>query len=272
MKFAFSTLACPDWTLSQILSIASSEVYDGIELRFIENEDSLWKLPAFRGSELARTKQTIADSGISICCVDTSCRFHFPDAAERERWLEEGVRMGDLASALGAPGIRVFGDKIQPGADRSSTRRWIAESIHVLSERIGTTGVEVWLETHGDFASSFETNGIMASVASNNAGVIWDPANCLIDFGERPQEGAVAMKASIRHVHIKDLRQGRDGWEPVLTGEGTFPLAELKLSLEQINFQGFVSFEWEKKWHLQIPDASIALPHFSRWYRENWLR
>ena len=142
----------------------------------------------------------------------------------------------------------------------------------MLSERIGTTGVEVWLETHGDFASSFETNGIMASVASNNAGVIWDPANCLIDFGEQPQEGAAAMKANIRHVHIKDLRQGRDGWEPVLTGEGTFPLAELKLSLEQINFQGFVSFEWEKKWHPQIPDAGIALPHFSRWYRENWLR
>lgn len=270
MKLAFSTLACPDWTLPQILSIASSERYDGIELRFVENEDSLWKLPAFQGSGLAHTKQAVSDRGLSICCIDTSCRFHFPDETERDRWIEEGVRMGDLASALGARGIRVFGDKIQPGANRESTRRWIAESIHALSERIRPAGVEVWLETHGDFASSLETNRILTEAGSGDAGVIWDPANCLLESGERPQEGAAAMKTSIRHVHIKDLRQGSDGWEPVLTGEGTFPLPELKLSLEQIEFQGFVSFEWEKKWHPQIPDASIALPHFARWYRENW--
>ena len=270
MKLAFSTLACPDWSLQQILSIASSERYDGIELRFVENQDSLWKLPAFQGSELARTKQAISDSGISICCIDTSCRFHFPDATERERWVEEGVRMANLASVIGAPGIRVFGDEIQPGASRESTRQWIAESIHVLSERISSAGVEVWLETHGDFASSFETNRIMRDAGSENAGVIWDPANCLIESGERPLEGAAAMNRSIRHVHIKDLRQSSGGWEPVLTGEGTFPLMELKHSLEQLGFQGFVSFEWEKKWHPQIPDATVALPHFARWYRENW--
>ena len=34
--------------------------------------------------------------------------------------------MAELASSLGSPGIRVFGDKIQPGADRASTRSRIA--------------------------------------------------------------------------------------------------------------------------------------------------
>jgi sugar phosphate isomerase/epimerase len=271
IKFSYSTLACPDWTLAQMLSIASSSGYDGVELRFIENEDSLWRLPAFRGDELAKTKREICDRGLSICCVDTSCRFHFPDPKERAQWIEEGERMSDLAAALSAPAIRVFGDKIQAGADRDSTRRWIAESIRELGSRIKSKGVEVWLETHGDFASARETMAILAEAGSEQDGVIWDPANCLLESNEGPQEGATEMGTAIRHVHIKDLRQDQHGWQPVLTGEGTFPLSELRLALEQINYKGFVSFEWEKKWHPEIPDANTALPHFARWFRENWL-
>jgi sugar phosphate isomerase/epimerase len=71
-------------------------------------------------------------------------------------------------------------------------------------------------------------------------------------------------------MHIKDLLQKQSGWQPVLTGEGTFPLSEVRSALCQIAYNGFVSFEWEKKWHPEIPDASIALPHFARWFRENW--
>jgi hypothetical protein len=163
MKLSFSTLACPDWTLPEIISIASSSGYDGIELRFVENEDSLWKLPAFQGQELTNTKTALSDHGLTISCVDTSCRFHFPDAKERSFWIDEGERMSDLAASLGAPGIRVFGDKIQPGADRASTRSWIAESICNLAAQTAPKGVEVWLETHGDFASAPETAGILGA-------------------------------------------------------------------------------------------------------------
>src|ERR1700675_680969 len=140
MRLSFSTLACPDWNLSRIVSIASAAQYDGIELRVIENEDSLWKLPAFSGNELGSTKRTLSDHGLTISCVDTSCRFHFPEATERARWIEEGGRMADLAAALGAPGIRVFGDTIQPGADRASTPSWSAESIR-RAQNIAPTGV-----------------------------------------------------------------------------------------------------------------------------------
>jgi len=38
----------------------------------------------------------------------------------------------------------------------------------------------------------------------------------------------------------------------------------------QLEFSRFVSFEGEKKWHPDIPDASIALPRFAHWFRENW--
>lgn len=118
MKISFSTLACPEWKMPEIIKMAGDTGYDGIELRFIEGEDSLWKLAAFSGTGLAETRRFLADSGLKISCVDTSCRFHSPDAAERARWIEEGERMAALASELGAPGIRVFGDTIQRGQNR----------------------------------------------------------------------------------------------------------------------------------------------------------
>src|SRR4051794_11098760 len=110
MKVSFSTLACPDWTRPQIIAIAAAESYEGIELRFVQGEDSLWTLPAFSGKELASTKRALADQALTISCLDASCRFDAPDAAERGRGIVEGRRMADLAAELVAPGLRVFGD------------------------------------------------------------------------------------------------------------------------------------------------------------------
>ena len=92
MKVSFSTLACPTWTLPQVIEIAVSSGYEGVELRFLEGEDSLWRLPALQGSALALSKRMICDNGLAITCVGTSCRFHSPDRTERERWIEEGKR------------------------------------------------------------------------------------------------------------------------------------------------------------------------------------
>ena len=38
MKFAFSTLGCPDWNFNEMISTAKDLNLDGIEIRGIENE------------------------------------------------------------------------------------------------------------------------------------------------------------------------------------------------------------------------------------------
>jgi sugar phosphate isomerase/epimerase len=171
---------------------------------------------------------------------------------------------------LGAPGLRVFGDTIQPGADCSSTRSWIAESIRELAEITAARGVEIWIENHGDFAGASETAAILQQAASPNTGVVWDPANSFTATQEQPVDGAARLRQAIRHVHIKDLRRDRDGWKYVLTGEGVFPLLELNAVLQDLQYDRFLSFEWEKRWHPEIADADVALPHFARWFRKNY--
>jgi sugar phosphate isomerase/epimerase len=269
MKMSFSTLACPTWTLRQVIEIAVSSGYGGVELRFLEGEDSLWKLPAFQGPALDEAKRMISDNGLSIPCVGTSCRFHSPDRTERERWIEEAKRMADLTAALGSPGIRVFGDKIQPGADRDSTRNWIAQGVRCLAEQTKKNGVEVWIETHGDFASSKETMRVIEQADSSNVGAVWDPANCFTDGKEDPRDAAGGFGGALRHVHLRDLDCRAGVWEPALTGSGQFPLREILAKLKASGYERFVSFEWEKKWRPELAEPEIAIPQFAQWCRQN---
>jgi sugar phosphate isomerase/epimerase len=272
MKISFSTLACPSWSFQTAIELAHTLGYDGIELRFLENSDRLWELPAFQGAGLKETRDRLASTGLVIPCVDTSCLFHDREESQRRQSLEMGQRMVELAAALKAPGIRVFGDRVQPGADLPSTAAWVADGIHQLAEFARPSGVEIWLESHGNFAPAAATLGVLRGADCRNCGVIWDPLNAYSEFAEELDEGWRLLAAAVRHVHIKDARR-IDGappnqpWEPVLLGEGDFPARELVALLRKNDYQRFVSFEWEKRWHPQIPEPEIALPQFIHWMR-----
>lgn len=267
MKTSFSTLACPDWNLSEVLAAAENYGYDGVELRVISRELDLWKLPEFHVSALAATRATVEDRGLVVAGLGSSACFHSPDAQERERNLDTALRMAEVAAGLGAPAIRVFGDRIQPGCTREQTAAWIAESLTRLAVRLKPEGVQVWLETHGDFASAAEVSRIFTQLESAEVGIIWDPANAFEQNGEVPLV-LPSMANRIRHVHLKDLTRDAQGpFHYALTGEGDFPFDTVFAALADIDFNSFVSFEWEKLWHPELAGPEIALPHFIQWWK-----
>jgi len=51
------------------------------------------------------------------------------------------------------------------------------------------------------------------------------------------------------------------------SGEGEFPFDTMFASLAAVDFDGFVSFEWEKHWHPELAGPEIALPHFIKWWK-----
>jgi glucosamine-6-phosphate deaminase len=268
IRLAFSTLGCPSWPLARALDAASRLGYDGVELRFVESDDALWARPELAGSGLRETLARLADAGLAVPCVDTRSFFHSPDPAARLRALEEAERTAEVAARLGAPGIRVFGDRVQPGADLDATRGWIADSLAALRDRVRGTGVEVWLETHGDFAAAAATRSLLERAGSEGLGAVWDPANAFAEFGEEPGTGAAALGGFLRHAHLKDERRPPDGkvpWPPALPGRGDFPAAGALAWLERAGYDRWVSFEWEKRWHPAIEEPEVALPHFVRW-------
>ena len=267
MKTSFSTLGCPSWNFSQILRAAVDYGYDGVEFRTVCGEVDLWKLSDFQPSALARTRKHIEGAGILVSCVDTSACFHSPGVAERKGNVDLALRMAEIAAELGAPAIRVFGDRIQPGCSREDTAKWIADSLTELAEQLRPENIEVWLETHGDFAAASDVCSILDKTDDESIGVIWDPANAFAQTGDKPVIAA-EMADRVRHVHLKDLRRNVQSTpDYVLVGQGEFPFETMFESLVQIGYEGFVSFEWEKHWHPELASPEVALPNFIEWWK-----
>jgi glucosamine-6-phosphate deaminase len=267
VRLSFSTLGCPAWDLGSVIDAAGRLGYDGVELRFLENDDALWARPELTGAGLPETVGRLRDAGLAVSCVDTRSFLHHPEGAARETALEEALRSLELAARLGAPGIRVFGDRVQPGQDRESTRGLIADGLGRLGEAAEGHGVEVWLESHGDFARARDTLSALDGVRPLAVGVLWDPANAF-EVGESPAEGLDVLGDRVRHVHLKDVAReaGGDGrFVPRLPGQGEFGPGQVLASLRARGYDRWVSFEWEKRWYPALEEPEVALPHFVRW-------
>ena len=262
MKLAFSTLGCPAWTISQIVEAARRLGYDGVELRAVSGTLDLLSRPEFTAKNIGTTRAYFKDQGIEICCLDTSCVFHSPALSERVEQVELALSYAELAAQLSAPLIRVFPDTIQTGSNREETRDYVADSLRRIAERL-PEGVQVGLETHGDFARAEAAAEIAALADHANVKLIWDVANSLA-AGDSIRHSARLVEPYLAHVHLRDARPvaGSEHWLPVLAGRGSVSFAETLEMIELLNYDGYVSFEWEKYWHPEIEEPDVALPDF----------
>jgi sugar phosphate isomerase/epimerase len=262
MKLAFSTLGCPDWELPRVVAAARKWGYDGVELRALGGSLDLLSRPEFVGRQLATTRAFLQNEGVEICCVDTSCMFHSPDQSERAAQVQTALAHAELAAQLGAPLIRIFPDRIQPGARREETRDWIASCLREIASRM-PADVDVALETHGDFARA-EAAAEIATLANHaKAKLIWDVANS-VAAGDVIEDAAEIVRPYLAHIHLRDAKPvaGSEHWLPVLAGSGRVSFSEALAGIRKLNYAGYISFEWEKYWHPEIEDPDIAFPDF----------
>ena len=122
LPLAFSTLGCPAWELLKILDFAQANGFAAVELRGLMGTLDLPSRPEFAADRIAQTKKQIAEHGIKIACVSSSTELHEPDVAKREKGTADAKRFIDLASALGAPNVRVFGNKLEGPRDEVIAR------------------------------------------------------------------------------------------------------------------------------------------------------
>ena len=263
MKLAFSTLGCPDWDLAEVIAGARKYGYAGVELRALRGSLDLPGCGEFAAERIATTREHLKREGIEVCCVDTSCTFHSVDVRERATQVKMALVHAELAAKLGAPLIRVFPDKIQPGAEREQTRDWIAACLHEIAENM-PVDVDVALETQGDFARAISAVEIVELAFHPKVKLIWDVANS-VAAGDTIESAAAIVKPHLAHIHLRDAKpvSGSEHWLPVLAGSGRVSFAEALAAIRNLNYDGYVSFEWEKYWHPEIEEPDIALPDFS---------
>ena len=72
------------------------------------------------------------------------------------------------------------------------------------------------------------------------------------------------LKDRIRHVHLKNSVSTSDGVRYSLMSQGDVPVVEVLKLLASGGYDGWIAFEWEKRWHPEIEEPEVALPDFIR--------
>jgi sugar phosphate isomerase/epimerase len=257
----FSTLGCPSWDWLKILDFAKQNGFAAVELRGLEGTMDLPSRPEFAAARLEQSKKEIASRGLRISCVSSSANLH-DTGPQHEQQLADARRFIDLASQLGAPYVRVFGNKLV--GPRAAAIAHVAASLAELGDYAGPKNVTVLVESHGDFTDSPTLKEILEKAASSHVGLLWDAHNTYVDGKEDPAITVGQLGKYIRHTHLKDSRMEGGADHYVLTGRGDVPVKRQVELLVAAGYAGCYSFEWEKAWHPEIEEPEVAIADFAR--------
>lgn len=264
-KLGFSTIGCPDYTIDEIARLSSDTGLHGVEIRFVRGTTDLSSLAEFSAAGLAETRRKFDDAGAAVVVIDTSVRMNSLQASTRADNLELAKRNLEIAVALGARHLRVFGGVIPEDQTEEDTRRTIADGLSEVAELTWAAGVESLIETHDSYSTSDSIRELFAAGASEHLGVLWDSLHTY-RHGETAAQSWAKLGGRIRHVHVKDSTQASpDSFDFALTGEGVVPIPEILDVLRSAQFDRYVHFEWEKGWHPEIAEPEVAIPHFANY-------
>ncbi len=251
MKLSFSTLGCPDWSLQYAVEQAKKFGFQAVEIRGIKDCLRADTIEELLPERRCATLQYAKENDIAFCCLDASASFH--EADKRQEHMEEALATVRVASACNIPYIRIFGNHLVT-EDEETEIRDIAGAIRLLCDEARQHNVGILLEVHGDFNNSNRILKTAQYVNCDHFGIVWDIQHSREDYVQFWNR----TKHLIRHVHIKDSIQG----QLCNTGEGTLPVAQIVRMLKNDHYEGYLSLEWEKRWHPELRDAEFEFPSY----------
>lgn len=257
MKFAFSTLGCPDWTFNEIVSTAVDLGFDGVEIRGIEREVFSPYAKPFLGANIDKTIEQLKSMNIIISMLTSGVVL----GNDRNAAISESTAYIDLANKLGVKYIRVMiTDKPYP----EETDLALAQGTYKeICKYAKDKGVIPLIETNGILADSKVMKEFMEDVNCENGGVLWDIHHPYRYFNETPDETVSNIGKYIKYVHVKDSISDNGKIKYKMLGQGDVPVIEAIRCLKNIGYDSFITLEWVKRWCPELEEAGVVFSHFS---------
>ncbi|MCN9239368.1 sugar phosphate isomerase/epimerase [Streptomyces sp. RY43-2] len=244
MKLAFSTLGVPGLPVRDVVHLAATHGYHGVELRAHPEEPVH---PGIGPGERADVVREFRDAGVEILAVAGYTRVAAP--GDDEPVLTDIRALLDLARDLGAPFVRVFpgGDTDQPPGEADATA---ARRLGVAAEYAAGLGVRILLETHDSHRTGADATRVLGVVGHRYVGALWDVMHTWLG-GEQPQETYAALAPYLGYVQVKDIASA-DDTTPLPLGAGVLPLTECVDVLSRHHWDGWLCWEYEKRWYESV--------------------
>ncbi len=270
MQLCFSTLACPNWTLPQIVGAAAAHKL-GVDFRGVGAEIDITRLSSFT-SEVDSTLELLAAHQIAVPCLATSVTLVAPAAERWQMMLEECHRYAVVAAKTNTRFLRIFGGGVPKGMNFEEARSMAQRHLRQLVKITSPHNCMPLIETHDDWSTSPRVLDLLGEFSPEDVGVLWDlehPYN----HGEAPSKTAELLKPFLRHIHIKDGKREGEKSLPRLLGEGELPLVELIGAVREAGYEDWICLETEKRWHPTVaPEPEESLPQFVRFMQKQWPR
>ena len=265
MKISFSTLACPDFSWTDIYSMAKDLGFNGIEIRGLGSDIFAVKARPFTDEQLPKTMKKLNDLHIEIPCFSSGCCMKFEDKLEEN--LKEISQYIDLAEKTGSPYVRILGD-LHPEAEGEVDDEIVIAGLKKVAEIAEKSTVEVLVETNGVYADTKRLRNVLDAVNSRSVAALWDMNHPYRYMNEEPETTVVNLGQYIKFVHVKDSVVNEDGTLTYkMMGEGTMPLERMFKALKDRGYDGYISLEWVKRWARQLSDAGIVFPQFANFMK-----
>ncbi|WP_457032890.1 sugar phosphate isomerase/epimerase family protein [Kitasatospora sp. P5_F3] len=242
MKWAFSTLGLPDVPLPEVLRLATTHGWSGVELRCTDGQPIHLGLSATERASVVRQFSAAEVQPLAVCSY---VRIATP--GEDAPVLAELLDHVRLAADLGTPYVRVF----PRGDDTTAVRRLTA-----AAPAADALGVRILVETHDTHRAGADVARVAEQVNSTAVGGLWDLMHTWL-AGESPAATHAALAPHLGYVQIKDIASP-DDLTPLPLGAGVLPIADC---LRLLPADTWVSWEYEAPWH---PTAAPFAPLLAR--------
>jgi len=257
MKFAFSTVSCPAWDFDTILARAKEYGYDGIEIRGFLNEAILTAANVFL-TDPAKIKRTFGDAGIEIACLASSIAMT-QNKKEDARLAGDLKKFIDTAAEIGCPIVKIFDTQVKPGWSRASIGVVFGDWLLPLGDYAAERDITIVVENALSFRSAKEMWTIIDRVNHPSIAVCWDLFNAAL-IGENPAYSVPTLNSKIAYTQIRDAKFGQLGATYTKVGEGEVQIRNFMRRLRGIGYDGYITFEWEKAWLVNLAEPEEVLP------------
>ena len=253
MKLSFSTKGYKNTSFHTFVNHAKELGYQGIELHDL-NDITFFGGYIYDDANTAKKAMREAfDNDISLCMIDSTCDI---SKYETPNVQEELAKTITLAKTMHVPYVRIHAMTSCEDAKLLS----ILEQIVEIAKKEKIT---LLLETTGIFADTKKLRVILGQIASDHLAALYDVQHPYRMFHESPEESVKNLGAFVKHVHMHDSSVIDNVVTPQLLGEGTLPLDEVMHALRSINYDGFISFEWDTEWMPEMTEIDVLLAHFA---------
>lgn len=217
---AFSTVACPHWTLRDVAARADEYGFECVELRTFGDDSRLFACdPAL--SAPAKTRDLFRSRGMEIACLATSLSYDAiigppvlgPALWDQERAIRETRRAIDLAVAFDCPFVRVFGFKVTGQDTRKACVGRIAERLRLALDHANRTGVRLVIENAGSFPTSSDLLELIRACDHPLLGACYANSAAAL-AGEDPARGVTALGDRLWVARVEDAA-------PLVSGNGS---------------------------------------------------